>query len=188
MRTTSPLSSRVRKALIAVCGDIAKSSHIVRMLTKVAPLSHILPLCHLALWLALSNRYKNTCNTTGSVKCSHSRMLRLIMINPLFAVSFAIFQTFCNLGVIYIYKLFDAFRVAHITFFKKGRCSGDHRPEFTTKLIYIMTHPPLMSFAISLYMCIASRSAAVMCSLNSMRASSSRSMRTTCRGFLLKGQ
>lgn len=143
MRFISPLSSSVRKALIAVCVDMASSSHMVRIDTNVAPLSHLWPPHHDVLWLALRRRYKNTCTKTGSVKCCHSIILRSITTNPLFTLFFAIIQQFCQFGIIYVYHLLDALRFCHCSFDKKeGDASGDTPPsnaKHSLQITIIMT-------------------------------------------------
>ena len=120
-RVISPLSSSNRNILIIVGFDSFVSSLKVSIVTNVSPRSHLMPCHHLRFVLAWSNRVRNTTTTLGSPQCCQSNMLRCKHTQPLplFAVSFAICQTFCYLGVIYIYKLFDALRVAHITFSKK---------------------------------------------------------------------
>ena len=67
-----------------------------------------------------------------------SRIARCKHIQPLFAVSFAISQTFCQFRVILINQFFDALKLAH-THLKRVRCADTTAPTLLTKIYYYDT-------------------------------------------------
>lgn len=142
LRVISPLSSSTFKMRIMVGLDNFVMNAKVSIVMKVSPRSHLNPCHHCLLWLALSNKVKNTTTTLGSPQCCQSIILRCILINPLFAVSFAISQPFAYLGVVSINQLTNSLEIAHIRFFKKeGDASGDHRPQQKHNLQLYDTSP-----------------------------------------------
>jgi len=194
-RVISPLSSSNRNILIIVGFDSLVSSLKVSIVTKVSPRSHLMPCHHLRFVLAWSSKLRNTTTTLGSPQCCQSKIALCKHIQPLFAVSFAIFQPFCYLGVVGINEFFDALTSQISLVFvdvvhwveKKGWCSGADTTQNVTNNYDTLAPLVLCPLAAST-MLSAILSAASMRSSICPMASSSRSMVATWSEGLRNGQ